>query len=326
MHRLPLSVVIPTHRPQPRRLEQLIQALAAQTMPGDRYEVILVDNASRPPVDAAALAPMTGRTTTHLVREEQLGLTYARLAGFQAAGGEWLILFDDDNVPEADYLEQALKFAAQHPGVGAFGGRSLPVHEISPPSWLGALGLSLGCRDLGAQEITFTPPANHRLTSYPACAPIGAGMVLHRGVAEQYREKIARTGGATITDRQGSSLGSGGDCEIVLTALRGGWGVAYTPSLTLQHHIPSQRFNFRYLARLSRQSNRSWVRLLGEYGISPWKPIHPATVGLRQLRAFVTMKAWQRPVPYIRWQGCCGMFEGQADLHRHRTRATPSPG
>ena len=37
---------------------------------------------------------------------------------------------------------------------------------------------------------------------------------------------------------------------------------------------------------------------------------------IRKIRAYFNMKAWQSPASYIKWQGACGTFEGQATLNQ----------
>ena len=44
-----------------------------------------------------------------IVREEKLGLTHARVRGFQEAKGEIVVMVDDDNVLKPDYLERAVE-------------------------------------------------------------------------------------------------------------------------------------------------------------------------------------------------------------------------
>lgn len=309
-----ISVVIPTHQPDPAVLRRTLSGLRQQSHPAADWELVVIDNASTPPV-SETFDPVRGPAATRIIREEQLGLTAARLRGFRESRSDLIILVDDDNVLAPDYLATAARFAAVHPEVGVWGGRSLPEYATTPPRWFAALGISLGCRDLGDSVLIEPPPTGGKLTGYPAMSPIGAGMVLRRAVADEYRAALTeRAGGAAITDRRGGSLSSGGDCDIVLTALGRGWAVAYDPALRLEHLIPAARLSFRYLSRMAYDSNKSWVQLLALHGISPWPRIDPRTVPLRQARAFFRLQAWRGRPAYIRWRGACGTFAGQASL------------
>lgn len=302
---LALSVILCTHRPRADDLATVLAALHRQTLPFDRWEFLLVDNASPVPLsrELAQQAHPHGR----LVREEQLGLTRARLRGMVESGGGLLLFCDDDNLLDENYLAAALAFFADHPEVGVAGGRSLPRFASAPPNWIGNFAGLLALRE-GTNERCLAswrggPPF------YPACAPIGAGMVLRREVAETYLAQAPT--GLLTPDRTGSHLGSGGDCEIVLAALAGGWMAAYEPTLKLTHLIPASRLGPRYLARINRASSRSWVRLLRRHGISPWDPIARWTLPVRKLRSFCALRAWRGGEPFVRWAGACGHLEGQ---------------
>lgn len=296
-----VSVILPTHNPHPTRLARTWAALRAQTMAAGDVELILVDNASMPPVE---LPDANLRDTERIVVEPTLGLTAARRTGLKAAAGEFVVFVDDDNVLAPDYLEQVLRAFERLPRVGALGGRSLPEFECPPPSWSREFFPLLALRDLGQVEQIVLPAA--ALASYPTCAPIGAGMALRREAVQAW----LRTPPA-LADRTGADLTSAGDNDLVLAVLRAGWGVAYVPALSLTHLIPASRLDADYLCRLNRGIQRSWMRVLTHHGINPWPPVPRWTVVPRVLKAWVTHRAWSGPAARIRWNGARGHFEGR---------------
>ena len=231
------------------------------------------------------------------------------------ARGDLLLFCDDDNVFRPDYLEQAWRIFEKNPELGAAGGKSLPGYESEPPSWLAPFADRLALRHLG-EEVLFASwkdtPAPNR--AYPALAPIGAGLVLRRAVATAYVQTPAPS--SAIQDRVGAHLGSGGDNVLVLAALSTGWSIGYFPELVLTHLIPQARLRLGYLARLNRASSESWVQVLADHGLNPWRPISRLTLGLRQLRAFFRQKAWRDPAAYFSWAGACGILAGRANLSR----------
>ncbi|MBI5422660.1 MAG: glycosyltransferase [Opitutae bacterium] len=308
-----LSVVLPTHNPHRGRLVRTLAGLRAQTMPVASWEMILVDNASAPALDAAELAAL-GPANLRIVRETALGLTPARRRGFSEARSEFLVLVDDDNVLAPDYLDQVAALFAAHPKLGAAGGKNLGEFETPRPAWWQPEfdGL-LACRDAGdATEICtalFDPSTGRN--EYPLCAPVGAGMALRRAALATW---LADDSTARLPDRRGNELSSSGDNDIVLSILRAGWSVGYFPSLILTHLIPSGRVQPDYVARLNRGIARSWVQVLHKYDANPWPPVAPWTVPLRQLKAWFVYRAWSGHLARIRWQGACGHFEGLAQL------------
>jgi len=303
-----LSVVLPTHDPHPGRFARTLAGLGAQTLPRERWEAVVVDNASR---DACAFDATRG-PNMRVVREEKLGLTWARARGFAEARGALVVLVDDDNVLAPDFLTNAVRIADTRPDVGAFGGRSLGEFEKPPAPWTSPFHANLAVVDHGAQPLIGGFGDGAR--TYPKFAPIGAGMVLRAECAKLWLDAIAHRTGPVVTDRRGSDLASGGDCDIVLTALEAGWKAGYFPELSLAHLIPAARTERDYLARLARGISRSWVQVLDLHGIRPWKPVPPAAVPLLKMRAWLRLRAWSGDAAHVRWQAACGAFEGRSTL------------
>lgn len=124
-----VSVVIPTYN-RPALLREALASIAAQTCTD--WEVVVVDDGSTPPIDAAALeAVVNGRL--RLVRHDQpRGVAAARNSGFAAARGELIAQLDDDDrlAPEAlSAATQALRDAdVAFIGVDAFGDEAEDVN------------------------------------------------------------------------------------------------------------------------------------------------------------------------------------------------------
>jgi GT2 family glycosyltransferase len=147
-HELSISVVAATHN-RADRLVKMLDALAAQTVGSDRFEVIVVDDASSdetPRILAEHAANGRLRLTTFR-QERGGGPAAARNRGWRAASGELIAFTDDDCEPAAEWLEQLLAGAnghrrtivqgrtlpnpaeAEHLGVFA---RTIEVSELSP--------------------------------------------------------------------------------------------------------------------------------------------------------------------------------------------------
>lgn len=366
---LRVSVVIPTHNPRMDYLRRVLDALRAQTLGQSAWELVVVDNGSRVPLKAGAVkggkvgrcesgsayavaaandSGVTGGdlTLTHLkhntpelelgwhpnariVREETLGLTFARLRGFAEAKGELIVMVDDDNVLALDYLENAVEISEEHKEIGAFGGKCLPEFEVEPEPWMKEFLPLLALRDHGNEVIISgdVRSADGSRRAYPdRAAPIGAGMVIRREAAAAYAERMRHEAGSAsafaaangygvtrtmITDRKGDSLASAGDNDLVFQVLRGGWKVGYFPRLVVTHLIPAGRLTVDYLARANRGIQRSWGQVLRKHDACPWSGIAAWSAPLRKLRAFWNYRGWQKPDGFIRWQGACGKFEGR---------------
>jgi glycosyltransferase involved in cell wall biosynthesis len=299
-----LSVILPTYNPNTSRLRQTISGLKDQTLPFTNWELIIVDNNSAPAVDI----DLSWHPNHKIVKEAKPGLTHARLKGFEQASGAIMVMVDDDNVLDKDYLKNTLSLFGKSSTLGAIGGKSLPLFESPPPLWLKEFYGSLALRDLGDEAMISTWK-----NEYPNSSPIGAGMGIRTTALGSYINKIT-TSGSVISDRTGNELTSGGDNDMVIEILRSGWQVGYFPSLQLLHIIPEQRMQINYLARLLNNTNRSWIQVLEKHHINPWKKVTGFTVPFRKVKAWFTYRAWQSAANYIKWQGACGLFDGLAAI------------
>lgn len=323
--KLIISVIICTHNPHFHYISKVLDALKSQTLPQEKWEILLIDNASDRLLSSEI--NLSWHPNTRHVREEKLGLTAARLRGFKEAVAEIFVFADDDNVLNPDYLKNVVDIFANYPKLGAWGGKTIPEYEIKPESWISEIGGLLGLRDLGdnikvcyweetsIQSLDFAK----QLKQYPDFSPIGAGLVLRREAAEFYAQQVTGSSTRLALGRTGKQLISGEDNDIVLTVLEGGWGVGYFPQLQLTHLIPSRRLSKNYLAQLNRAMSRSWIQVLDSHEIRPWQKIPRWTVLPRKFRAFFRYKPWKDAISYIRWQGACGTFEGLGALTYHKS-------
>jgi glycosyltransferase involved in cell wall biosynthesis len=298
-----LSVIICTHNPDKERLNRTLVGLQNQTLPLNKWELIIVDNNSSVPV----AVNLNWHSAARIVSEPKTGLTYARLKGFAESVGKIIVLVDDDNILNETYLLNTLTIFNNNPRLGCIGGKIVPEFEEQQPEWLTAFYGLLAIRDEGEHEII-----NVWANEYPKAAPVGAGMGIRNEAIKSYIDKINNYKGA-ITDRQGDSLSSGGDNDMVLEVLKQNWQAGYFPSLSLTHIIPAGRMGVNYLARLNQSSNQSWIKVLQQHGISPWSKSSAWAKPLRKLKAWFTYKAWKSSVQYIKWSGACGMYDALAD-------------
>jgi glycosyltransferase involved in cell wall biosynthesis len=236
-----LSVIICTLNPRSDYFDACLGALKSQTLPTDRWELVVVDNASDAPL--ASRLDLSWRPGAQIVREDTLGLTPARLRGIAETKGEVLVFVDDDNVLEPDYLETALRIANDRPFLGSWSGQCVPRFETPPPAWTERYWGALCIRRLGREVWSNLPRLAETM-------PAGAGLCVRRDVARRYLS-LHETGARRFQfDRTGSSLVSGGDNDLAACACDVGLGVGLMPSLRLSHLIPSQRLTAEYLERL----------------------------------------------------------------------------
>jgi glycosyltransferase involved in cell wall biosynthesis len=238
-----LSVVICAHNPRRDYLDRALGALRKQTLDKEQWELLLIDNASREPL--APAWDLTWHPQARHVREENLGLTAARLRGIRESRGELLVFVDDDNVVDADYLKTAVDLLQSRPWLGAAGGSCLGEFETPPEDWAKDMLGSLAVREVKKEEWACLPG-----TKALDIAPYGAGMIVRRVVALHYAKLATGDSLRCSLDRKGTSLLSAGDTDMALCACALGLAVGRFPQLRLTHLIPAARLEKNYLLRL----------------------------------------------------------------------------
>ena len=118
-HRPPaplFSVVLPTFN-RCHTLTLCLSALAFQTLPADQWEVILVDDGSTDGTReflARARFPFRVKVLPPSGQGANQGAGAARRAGVAAAGGEFILLCNDDSIASSTLLEDHLHFQRTH--------------------------------------------------------------------------------------------------------------------------------------------------------------------------------------------------------------------
>jgi glycosyltransferase involved in cell wall biosynthesis len=206
------------------------------------WEFLLIDNGSRERLsDNWDLSwHLRGRH----VRENELGLTAARLRGIKESSGEVLVFVDDDNLLARDYLKKAVTILKEYPHLGVFGAGILePEFELQPPRellpWLNLLALRQVSSVLWSNN-----PKDWK------CIPWGAGLCVTRRVADFYPKLVERLNVSMVLDRRGQELFCGGDDLFSWASVRLSLGFGLFPELRVTHLIEGKRLNLKYFVRL----------------------------------------------------------------------------
>lgn len=238
-----ISVIVCTHNPRHDYLTKVLTALRSQTFPMNQWELLVIDNASNQ--NLATEFNLDWHPNSRLLREEKLGKTYAFLLGVKEAVGEIIIIVDDDNVLDHDYLELAWQIANNWPILGAWGGQSRPDFESSPPEWTKPYWWMIAIHEFDQDKWS------NLLFCYETC-PIGAGMCVRKFVAEKYAESICNNAKRlNLLGRIGKQLLGSEDHDLAFTSIDLGLGTGKFAALKLTHLIPKGRLQEDYLLRLA---------------------------------------------------------------------------
>jgi GT2 family glycosyltransferase len=111
-----ISVVVAT-RGRTERLGMLLDSLAAQTLPAERFEAIVVIDGPDPASERAVRERQGGGLVLRLIaRERSGGPAAARNQGWRAAAAPLVAFTDDDCEATPQWLAELLAAATDHPG------------------------------------------------------------------------------------------------------------------------------------------------------------------------------------------------------------------
>jgi len=289
-----VSVHICTHDPRPEYLSRTLEGLKLQTLPRDEWELLLVDNAST--TDAASQADLSWHPngSHHCVPE--VGKTNALIFATRQARAPLLITVDDDNVLDADYLEQACRIAEQFPHIGVWGGSCRGEFEVPLPDWARPYLTGLVVKEIDRDYWS-------NLQGWSLATPYGAGMCVRRPVALEFVRRIEanpklRQLGPCERSRTRARM-SGEDSFMVECAFDCGMGSGRFARLRLTHLIGKERLTEDYIVRLyagfhisaqlavdpAARPAASWSqRVRGVYGFV-WRWWHATPIERKIIRA-----------------------------------------
>jgi glycosyltransferase involved in cell wall biosynthesis len=264
-----LSVVICAHNPRAAYLDRTLHGLEQQTMPKDCWELLLIDNASD--IALAGRWSLAWHPNGRIEREEELGLTMARIRGIRESSAALIVFVDDDNVLDAEYLARAVDVAARHPGLGCFGAGAITAEfEVTPPPEVVPHTRLLALREVAHPSWSTDPDAD--------LLPWGPGLVVRRAVATAFADLVGGDRIRTVIGRRGDALTSGEDELFSWVAHEQGLGRGAFPELRVVHLIPKERIAFDYLLRLHRAQGKSYALLRAWQGRTTPVPERPPRV------------------------------------------------
>ncbi len=105
-----ISVIIPTRFPSEKLLGHCLLTLAQQTLPRERFEVLIVQNgeSAEGREYLCRLPDIYPSLQLHILFTKQAGVSGARNYGMDVAQGRYLCFIDDDDWVSEDYLEKLL--------------------------------------------------------------------------------------------------------------------------------------------------------------------------------------------------------------------------
>lgn len=236
-----ITVAIPTYNGA-EKIPKVFEKLQQQTgLENVNWEIIVIDNNSSDDTSKVVKEYQDINFLPVELKyyfESQQGASSARQRAVKEAKGELIAFLDDDNLPEINWLAEAVIFAQKHPKAGAYNGKIFGKYETNPPDNFQVIENHLAIRDRGKKAILFEPD-KLRL-------PPSAGLVVRK---KSWLESVPQK--TKFTGIIGNLRGSGEDYEILLYLDKAGWEIWYNPSQKIEHYIPASRLEKQYLLTLA---------------------------------------------------------------------------
>ncbi len=256
-----VSVVVATYN-RPELLERLLVQLGQQTLPPSRFEVVVVDDGSAPPV-GDRLAHLKVPYALHVITQANAGAAAARHHGIVEAKGGLVVVTDDDMQVPPHFL--AAHVAAHPPGTRrAVIGRIEPDPDVASMPYFErwyAYRLNAMAKELERGKVSLQ------------------GSSLYTGNVSFRREDYLEVGGFD------PAFGRSEDAELGLRLEESGVDLRFAPDATTRHGS-------------DHTSEVVWLKRAFLYGVfdSRIGHKHPSMAQADPWRYFFKMKAPAKPL------------------------------
>lgn len=219
-----VTAVVCTHN-RAAYLPACLDSLLRQDLPRERFEILVVDNASTD--DTAAVCLSYQDRGVRRIHDSVPGLSHARNVGWRAARGALVAYLDDDAIACESWLSAAVAaFRSVIPPPDGLGGAVRLQWDLPEPAWMNApLRQPLGEVDWG--------PAPRKLL--PSEWIIGANCFYSRTCLERLNGFDERLG------RKGSCLLSGEETLLQRRIEEAGGFLYYVPAAAIRHRVTPDR-------------------------------------------------------------------------------------
>lgn len=215
-------------------LADSLTSLTEQTLPRDRYEIIVVDNSSDVKTQKSFWRRNRTRFDVIVDIQAEPGLSRARNVGIRRASAPIVAFCDDDAIVSGEWLASLVSLFHDEPKAGVGGGPVVPIWPKAPPPWLHPW-LS------GFFTIVERGAARRRMEEGEWLA--GTNVAFRR-------EPLIEVGGFDeALGRRGTLLLSNEDLEIVRRLAERGLYSFYEPSALVRHKVHADRVNQAWLRR-----------------------------------------------------------------------------
>ncbi len=271
-----ISAVVATYN-RADYLRKALRSLVDQTLPSERYEIIVVDNGSKDETKQVCTEFGSAPNLRYLY-EPVTGVSRARNTGWHNARGQYVCFMDDDGIASPGWLAAMLQVISEcEPKPGMVAGPIEGIWEAPRPDWLSDRILHpLGIFDWGSTRRNMTEQG---------WLPIG-NMAVPRTLLE-------RAGGLREDlDRQGTKLRANGEVYFGQQVVAWGYDLVYDPTILMYHHARAARLTQEYF-----KNWYYWQGLSDAVMLNIEKPLS----GFERVRRAAARVGWVAPRVLLMW-------------------------
>lgn len=249
----------------------LLKALEkiSRQRPDHSWECLLVDNGFSDEESKRVLQlaqRLFADARFRMVKEPNPGLGHARRCGFQEASGDWIVMLDDDNYLEPNFIDELGQILENHTELGGICPLVYPIYGGGGREWKSVVAIRcLSVTEQALRNMNGLPRYFPSDQAASAPRPPGGGMIIRREVGLEWVQ-IAEATGTVFLGRTAQKPIGAEDEQIWRTLLSRRYPVLVTDRLRLAHDLPESRFGWRYLWRLNYWMAWSYAWLDGVEG------------------------------------------------------------
>ncbi len=257
---IPLSLCLCTFR-RPDALRQLLPALRQQSLPDTPWEWIVVDN---DPAHSAlpvleAWQRQYAEPALRVLHVATPNIALARNAAVQAARGDWIVMIDDDELPDPNWL-RALIATRDTTLADVIVGPVHPIYPPETPDWLRRAGY-------------FDAPERSEGVAIDFRQAYSGNVLIRRRSLLPLPGPFAPEFGVT----------GGSDTMLFHDLQAGGANMVWSANAGVHEHMPAQRLQLRWILRRTFRGGQSYVRAEVARQIGFARRRRQAQLGLRAL-------------------------------------------
>lgn len=228
-----VSVIICTYN-RSAFLEKCIKSILSNKFSEKSYEILIIDNNSVDQTKEIVHQFIKGKSNIKYIKEEQVGLSFARNRGITEAKGNIVAFIDDDVEVNSNYINSIVQFSEKYPDEVCISGKVIPVWNFQKPSWFSTEFASI------VGETTYG--ANVRILNYREY-PIGCNMIFKKDIFNEIGLFNTELG------IKGDQLYLGEEVEICDRILKLGKKIYYLPDAFVYHSVHENKVNTEYISK-----------------------------------------------------------------------------